>query len=437
MAKLLLPSYGGAATVWATSTLFFQVVLLGAYLLVHATSRLGRRRQPAAQLPLVLLALVVLPLALPVDAAPDGGSPIVWLLRTLALMVGLPFAVLATTGPLLQRWYAWTDAPRAEDPYFLYAASNVGSFVGLLAYPFIVEPRLTLAHQRTLWSWAFAAFILLVVACAVAMHRHPAAHQISESPVTVAADDAVTWTQRLRWMALAFLPSSLMLGATTHISTDVAAIPLLWVIPLAIYLATMVAAFAGARRAIPVRATQVAVLLAMVALAGSFLAPQMGVPVAISIDLTMLAVVAYAAHAQLAALRPDAQSLTGFYVMVSLGGALGGLLNGVLAPVLLDRPIEYPLVLALVPFLLVSIGGSRVIAAALAAVLLVGTVAVDMRGGGRLAGSQPDLLRLLRRQPDQHPAPAQPRHDPARHPAAGPRSRRRAHDVLLPGRAAG
>ena len=241
VAKLLLPSYGGAATVWATSTMFFQVVLLGAYLLVHTTSRLGRRRQPAAQLPLVLLALVVLPLALPADAAPDGGSPIVWLLRTLALMVGLPFAVLATTGPLLQRWYAWTNAPRAEDPYFLYAASNVGSFVGLLAYPLIVEPRLTLAQQRTLWSWAFAAFILLVVASAVAMHRNPGPHPTSDAPAA-ARVEAVTRSQRLRWMALAFLPSSLMLGVTTHISTDVAAFPLLWVIPLAIYLATMVAA---------------------------------------------------------------------------------------------------------------------------------------------------------------------------------------------------
>lgn len=369
VAKILLPSYGGAATVWATSSLFFQTVLLGGYLLVHGTTRLGPRRQPLVHLPLVLLALLALPLALPSDAAVEDGSPILWLLRTLLLMIGLPFAVLTTTGPLLQKWYSWTSAPRHQDPYFLYAASNVGSFVGLLAYPFLIEPSLSLATQKALWTWAFVAFLVLITACSLLAQRHS-----TWAPPLKASGrrERIPLKRQAYWVGLAFVPSSLMLGVTTHISTDVAAIPLLWVIPLAIYLATMVAAFASTSRTVRPVVTYFAVLFAAISLSVSILGPALGVVGVAGALFFMLALVAYACHAHLAADRPEAEHLTYFYVLVSVGGALGGLLNGMVAPVVFSGPFEFELVLSTVPLLLIAVGGRRLVAG-LAALTLLGT----------------------------------------------------------------
>ena len=178
IAKLILPSYGGSATVWSTSSLFFQVLLLLAYGYAHvSTTRLGQRRQPRAHLVLLLLPLVALPVAIPSDAAPAAdASPVLWLLRTLVLVIGLPFAVVATTGPLLQRWYSWGDSHRADDPYFLFAASNLGSFGGLLAYPLLIEPNLSLATQRMAWSVGFVVFVVLTATCALTVRR-PTGHE--------------------------------------------------------------------------------------------------------------------------------------------------------------------------------------------------------------------------------------------------------------------
>src|SRR5689334_14993282 len=160
VAKLLLPDFGGSVTVWSTSSLFFQLLLLVAYGYCHlSTRRLGRRGQPGLQLLVLILPAVSLPLVLPHNAAPGpDDAPALWLLRTLAVMIGLPFVVVGMTGPLLQRWYSWTANRRAHDPYFLFAASNLGSFVGLLAYPLVVESRLSLAQQRAAWSWGYAVF---------------------------------------------------------------------------------------------------------------------------------------------------------------------------------------------------------------------------------------------------------------------------------------
>jgi hypothetical protein len=146
VARLLLPLYGGSATVWSTSSLFFQVVLLAGYLYTdRTTSLLSRRGQRALHVVVMLLPLLLLPLALPGDAAPPAdASPVLWLLRTLLVVVGFPFLVLATTGPLVQKWYSWSGRHRAHDPYFLFAASNLGSFAGLLSYPFLIEPFLRL-----------------------------------------------------------------------------------------------------------------------------------------------------------------------------------------------------------------------------------------------------------------------------------------------------
>ena len=356
VARLLLPSYGGSATVWSTSALFFQVLLLLAYGYSHwSTRRLGRPWQPRLHLVVLLLPVVALPLAIPSDAEPAvDASPVLWLLRTLVLVIGLPFAVVATTGPLLQRWYSWSDHARSDDPYFLFAASNLGSFGGLLAYPLLIEPRLTLAEQRGWWSVGFVVFDVLTAGCALSVRgRRPAVEAVEHGALPAGAPAArLTQRQMVRWAALAFLPSSLMLGVTSHISTDIAAIPLLWVVPLAIYLATFVVAFARTSRVGPVRLTRVTVAVAFVMAVFSLVPHLASVGAAVALNLLMLGLVAYAAHARLAAERPPAEHLTAFYLVIAGGGALGGLLNGFIAPVVFDRVLEYALVLVAVPLLL-------------------------------------------------------------------------------------
>lgn len=356
VAKLVLPSYGGSATVWSTSSLFFQVLLLAGYIYTHlSTTRLSRRWQPRVHLFVLALPLLVLPVALPSSAAPDvDASPVWWLLRTLALVIGLPFVVVSTTGPLLQRWYSWTDSRRSDDPYFLFAASNFGSFGGLLAYPFVIEPHLTLDQQRLFWSSGFVLFAVLMALCGVAAGRRRDA-AVTAAEHTPARATRPSWRRLTYWTALAFLPSAMMLAVTAHLSTDVAPIPLLWVVPLAIYLATFVVAFARTSRAPQILVTRLAVALAVVAGLASTLTDQVPVLASVLVNLAMLALLAYAAHARLAADRPDPTQLTMFYLVVAVGGALGGLLNGVIAPIAFDRVWEYPLALVAAPLLLVGL----------------------------------------------------------------------------------
>ena len=190
-------------------------------------------------------------------------------LRTLILMIGLPFAVVATTGPVLQRWYSWSDSHRAKDPYFLFAASNLGSFGGLLAYPLLIEPNVSLADQRLWWSVGFVVFALLAGACAVVAARAQGGTFAVNAAERSAEQHSLGRGRVLRWVGLAFLPSSLMLGVTAHLSTDVAAIPLLWVVPLAIYLATFVLAFNRASRTVPVLVTRGAIAAGFVAIVTS------------------------------------------------------------------------------------------------------------------------------------------------------------------------
>lgn len=391
-AKLILPSYGGSATVWSTSSLLFQLLLLVGYLYAHVSTRgLGARWQPKAHLVLLALPLLVLPLALPPEAAPPADtSPVLWLLRTLLLMVGLPFAVLSTTGPLIQRWYAWSGGPRAEDPYFLFAGSNLGSFVGLLAYPFAIEPFLTLTQQRVWWSLAFGGFLALMAVCASNVRARGAHHDTA-----VVADTPSRPSPRrvMSWCLWAFLPSSMMLAATAHLSTDIAAVPLLWVLPLAAYLASFVLAFARSSRAVSARLVIPCVVFAVTTgvvsgLGSSVLAPVVGVVVAANVAAVALA--GFAAHSRLAATRPDPAHLTLFYLVVSVGGALGGLLNGVVAPLLFDGVWEYFLTIALLPALAIGLPAPRItgrrvgLAAAAAASAALALVLLRLAGSVNL-----------------------------------------------------
>lgn len=353
-AKLILPSFGGSATVWSTSSLFFQVLLLLGYLYAHlSTRRFGAFWQPRAHVLVLLIPLLALPIALPTNAAPDAdASPAMWLLRVLAVMVGLPFLVLSATGPLIQRWYSWSRGPRADDPYFLFAGSNLGSFVGLLSYPLLIEPTFTLSEQKWGWSWAFVAFLVLMAACATTV-RSTRGEQRDAAPAE--ETPRPTTAQVLTWGALAFLPSCLMLAVTSHISTDVAPIPLVWVLPLAVYLASFVAAFARTTRQAPANLTRVAVAGAFLAGVVSLVAVKLPIVLVVSLDVALVALVGYAAHSRLATTRPAPGHLTTFYLVISAGGALGGLVNGVVAPLLFNRVWEYGLTLAAVPLLMVGI----------------------------------------------------------------------------------
>ncbi len=366
LTKLILPSYGGSPSVWATATFLFQLLLLVGYALVHVTaSRLGRRQLPL-QLLLVVLPLLVLPLALPEDAAPSSDvDPVWWLIRTLMLAIGLPFVVLATTGPVLQLWYSWTGLRVGQDPYILYAASNAGSLIGLLSYPFLIEWTLPLSAQTRWWSIGYVGYVLLMVGCGAAVWRArrgatipaptstPAAEIDGDGPLGAAGD--VDARRRLRWLFWAFLPAGVSLGVTTHLTTDVAAIPLLWVLPLALYLLTFIVAFGQRRRVAPSWPVLLATMLALGSLILALPRLQTPVLVDVTLGLALVFMTGMAGHSRLAADRPAVRHLTGFYLVVSIGGLLGGVLNGVVAPLLFNGPWEYALQLALIPLLAVGL----------------------------------------------------------------------------------
>jgi hypothetical protein len=342
-ARMVLPLMGGTPATWTTCLLFFQLTLLLGYLYVHVTSaRLTDRSQATLHVVLLLAAVAVLPLAAPPAVTPNRDAPTVWLLSTLATGVGLPFLAVSGTAPLLQRWYARASG---RDPYFLYAASNLGSLVGLIGYPLIVEPSLTLASQRRAWSAGFAVLTVLVAACAAAVWRRAPRRGAPAEESAAAPVMPVRAVDRAWWLLLALVPSSLLLGVTTHISTDVAAAPLLWVVPLAVYLMTFVLAFASpppiSHRWIA-RLTPAAIMAALIALV-------VGASwwVGLAVHLTAFAVVALACHRELSDRRPGAADLTQYFLVIALGGALGGMLNAVVAPAAFSQVAEYPLMLAL------------------------------------------------------------------------------------------
>jgi hypothetical protein len=363
IAKMLLPLLGGSPAVWNTCMVFFQSLLLAGYLYAHAaTTWLGPRRQAPLHVGLLLLPVVVLPLAVsPGWLPPADANPIPWLLALLLVSVGLPFFMVATSAPLLQKWFARTGHPGGRDPYFLYAASNLGSLLALLSYPLLLEPYLRLAEQSWLWSSAYGLLVLLTTACAVVVWRAPARAPGGEGPQTTAEPggagppERLAPGRRLRWVALAFVPSSLMLGVTTHLSTDIAALPLLWVLPLALYLLSFILVFAR-RPPLPRRLAERAFPMAVVLSALFFCLEALNplwVPLYLDIPLHLLTffVVAVGCHGELAGDRPPERHLTEFYLWMASGGVLGGLFNALIAPVVFDRVVEYPLALVLAALL--------------------------------------------------------------------------------------
>jgi hypothetical protein len=367
VAKMLLPLLGGTPSVWNTCIVFFQAVLLVGYGYAVIVSKWRFRPQIFFQLLFLVFAVVSLPIGLTdywLHSVPTTGNPSLWLLTCLAAIVGLPFFILSSNGPLLQKWFADSNDESAADPYFLYSASNAGSLIALLSYPVLIEPQFVLHSQSRLWAGAYAFLVLLVGLCGLVLWRlqdqsnKAAQGSRLSAPITDAVAtgiktvDDLSAKRRGRWILLAFVPSSLMLGVTNYISTDIASVPLLWVVPLALYLLTLVLAFAR-RELVPLRI----LIFILPALTIGFLIifaadVSFGSKQMIGLHLLYFFIAALTSHQLLASDRPSTDHLPEFYFWLSLGGVLGGIFNALLAPLIFNSVAEYPLVMLLVCLLL-------------------------------------------------------------------------------------
>jgi spermidine synthase len=404
VAKMVLPLLGGSPSVWNTCMVFFQAALLAGYAYSHYLPRLiGLRRHAVVHGVVLLAPALVLPIALRGGAPGPASEPVGWLLAILAASVGLPFLVVATSAPLLQKWFAASGHRASGDPYFLYAASNAGSLLALVCYPLVVEPRLGLAEQGRAWTIGYGCMVVMGVACIGVMLRKggrggltaggavatadragadpsgcarekglaggaapglagpPAGDDQPCGPLGAVAADGLTGGRRALWVMLAFVPSSLMLGATQYVSTDIAAVPLLWVAPLSLYLLTFIIAF-GRGRAWG-GAFSSATAIAAIALVLVFMVrnEQARLPVwaLLSVHLAALFIVALMCHGRLADLRPGAERLTEFYRWLAVGGVLGGVFNALIAPLVFTSVAEYPIALFLACLLRPRPAGGR------------------------------------------------------------------------------
>ena len=353
-AKMLLPHFGGSPAVWNTALIFYQVTLLAGYAYAHL---LRTRFSPFAQVAIHGTLAVGVLLVLPIRVAPlhadPTATPIASLLWLAVLGIGLPFFVLSANSSLIQAWYAHYTRG-TTNPYWLFAASNLGSLAALIAYPLAIEPNAGLKLQSTLWGAGYALFAFQLMGCAALMLRAPrSVHSATRSAVaSPAPESAVTRKQIARWLFLAALPSSLMLGVTSHLEDVVAPIPLLWTLPLALYLFTFVIAF-GLSRIVPreriAGIVPYALLLLVVAIVTG---EQLAIQLQLVLHLAVFFTIALFCHATVYAERPPAGKLTQFYLWLALGGALGGIFNALVAPQIFSTVVEYPLALVAAAFLL-------------------------------------------------------------------------------------
>ena len=373
--KMVLPLLGGTPSVWNTCMLFFQTALLGGYLYAHITTKwLDVRKQSLLQLALLALTFLSLPITVAAGWEPSNqGMPVWWLAALLTVSLGAPFFMLSSGAPLLQRWFSESGHPAAANPYFLYAASNLGSMVALLSYPFLLEPRLRLAQQSQLWTATYVVLVVLIGLCALVTRRKfvtrasllagditsrpfaadatvadmNALEAAAAAPVSAPAERLTIW-RRVRWVLLSFVPSSMLLAVTTYLSTDVASIPLLWIGPLAIYLLTFVIVFARKvvifRHSFSLWLQPPFLLILAVALA---LMMQRSVTALAPTHLAAFFLTALVCHGELAKDRPSVAHLTEFYLWMSVGGMLGGIFNVLVAPQIFDSLHEYPIAIVL------------------------------------------------------------------------------------------
>ncbi len=350
-AKIVLPEIGGAPAVWTTAMLFFQTVLIVGYLYAHVSTRyLPVKVQIILHLAIWAVALFFLPLGIPEGWQYDGsGSTALQTLLLFAAGVGVPFALLSANAPLLQSWYARSDGPSADDPYFLYGASNLGSLIALLAFPFVAEPFFGAQDI----SFGFAAGFFLLGICLLFSGMAARAGRMTTDAVSVGTADSPSVKEYAFWALLAFVPSSLMLAVTTKISTDLGSIPLVWVIPLSLYLLTFVVGFSK-RELIPPKLLKLAAA-ASVVVAGMLFTGTGGPHLSLTksgILIGTFFVIALWAHRALYGARPHGNHLTIFYVTMSIGGALGGLFNSIIGPIVFNAIYEGILTIAVAAVLI-------------------------------------------------------------------------------------
>lgn len=346
--KAILPVLGGTPMVWNTTMMFFQILLLGGYFYAHTIAKIRSiKTQSALHAAFILGAgLITLPMVTTMPPPTDADDPLFWQLGAMGLMIGLPFLFLSASAPLLQKWFSQTTHPDADNPYFLYAASNIGSVLALLLYPVLVERFLPLPEQSLFWTGGYTALLLLMVACAALAISRLGTHHTEED--IFATKDKTSPTRKTigLWLLLSFVPSSLMLGYTSFITTDIGSLPLFWVIPLALYILSFVIAFSK-RTIIPLPATNAvyAILTVIIfAMMGSvyYMKLELGIALGLLFFITSIM-----CHQELVRLKPSAHHLTLFYLVMSLGGALGGIFNALIAPLIFVKSYEFMMTLAL------------------------------------------------------------------------------------------
>jgi len=356
LSKMVLPLLGGVPAVWNTCLVFYQTTLLAGYLYAHLTSKWLRVREQAI-LHVVLIWFALFAISFSLNPTPlSQSSPILWLFQRLLVSIGLPFFALSATTPMLQRWLGQTSHPDARNPYFLYAASNLGSLLALVSYPLVVEPFLRLHMQNRIWTAGYGALAFLVSGCAIGMwyffttktnnhENNIPGYPNCASDATI--NQATSIRQRLHWLLLSFVPSSLLLGATSHITTDIAPMPLFWVFPLCLYLLTFVLVFSRKtvlRHTWMLRAQTYLVLPPLLLYLGNF---STEIWIDFPVHLVAFFVFAMVCHGELVKSKPQPARLTEFYLWIATGGVLGGIFTALIAPVVFSNIVEYPLMIAM------------------------------------------------------------------------------------------
>lgn len=345
--KALLPLLGGSASVWNTCMVFYQSILFLGYLYAHLLStRLSYRKHLAIHASILLLSLYFLPVSIPEGSRPTSSeNPSIWLLTTLFVSIGLPFFVLSTNSPLLQKWFSKIGHQTSNDPYYLSIASNSGSLIALLSYPFLLEPAIGISRQQQYWSAGFLILIAMILLCMLIMKP-----QHFKSPVKKAIRSSLIEQPGLKlqgqWLLLAFVPSSLLLGTTNFISIDIATVPLLWVIPLALYLLSFILVFSGFGESIHKKMLWLQPWLVAPFLIYYFSNQKLAYfSVELFIHLLVFFLSIMVCHGELAKKRPSPEYLTQYYMIMSFGGMLGGIFNSFVAPFIFSSIYEYPLMI--------------------------------------------------------------------------------------------
>jgi predicted membrane-bound spermidine synthase len=364
ISKMILPLLGGTPSVWTTCMLFFQVILLAGYLYSHLISKkMSVKNQVISHIGLLMLAIIFLPIGVSESyflTLNWGSNPVFGLLGLLLVVIGFPFFIVSASAPLLQKWFSGTPHKSAHDPYFLYAASNLGSLSALLVYPFLIEPFLKLQLQSRIWAYSYGGLIVFFIICGLLIWRHSSQKPEFKESKSKAKNFSQNMSgkniqgnglkRRLLWLVLTFIPSSLMLGVTSYLTSDVASVPLLWVIPLSIYLLSFILVFSR-KKILPhwlmVKTFPITTLVIIFIIVTEIDSPLWLIFLAF---LWFLFNTSMVCHGRLAIDRPDTRFLTEFYLFIAIGGSLGGLFNALLAPLLFDSILELPLVLILACF---------------------------------------------------------------------------------------